>query len=42
MGYRGEVMVTFKSRDRNFVTKPYEVVDRMAQSIIIPYLLNEY
>lgn len=41
-GYRGEVMITFKSRDRNFVTKPYEVGDRIAQAIIIPYPEIEY
>ena len=40
--YRGEIMVTFKSRDRNLVTKPYEVGDRIAQAIIIPYPEIEY
>ena len=41
-GYRGEVMVTFKSRDRNFLTKPYEIGDRIAQAIILPYPVVEY
>ena len=41
-GYRGEVMVTFKSRDRNFLTKPYEIGDRIAQAIILPYPGVEY
>lgn len=46
-GYRGEVMITFKSRDsksgdRNFITKPYEVGDRIAQAIIVPYPEIEY
>lgn len=37
-GYRGEVMVTFKSRD--FITRdsaPYSIGDRIGQIIIIPY-----
>ena len=37
MGYRGEVMVTFKSRDREIVVPPYNVGDRIAQAIILPY-----
>ena len=41
-GYRGEIMFSFKSRDRNFVTKPYEVGDRIGQAIIIPYPTIEY
>lgn len=36
-GYRGEVMVTFKSRDREIVVPPYNVGDRIAQVIILPY-----
>ena len=35
-------MITFKSRDANFLTKPYEVGDRIAQAIIIPYPEIEY
>ena len=37
-GYRGEVMLTYKSRD--FVTRdaaPYNIGDRVCQIIIIPY-----
>ena len=36
-GYRGEVMVTFKSRDREIIIPPYNVGDRIAQVIILPY-----
>lgn len=41
-GYRGEVMISFKNRDRepdviNELIKPYELGDRVAQLIIIPY-----
>lgn len=40
-GYRGEIMISFKNRDVNFYTdkhiRPYNVGDRVAQLIIIPY-----
>lgn len=42
-GYRGEVMLSFKNRDKNVdctieqLTKPYEVGNRVAQLIIMPY-----
>lgn len=36
-GYRGEVMITFKSRDREIIVPPYNVGDRIAQAIILPY-----
>ena len=42
MGYRGEVMFSFKTRDFKEgeiqqLNKPYEVGDRVWQLIIIPY-----
>lgn len=41
-GYRGEVMISFKLRDSNIksisqLIKPYEVGDKVAQLIIMPY-----
>lgn len=39
-GYRGEVMVSFKNRTPdtiNDLVKPYELGDRVAQLIIMPY-----
>lgn len=42
-GYRGEVMLSFKNRDKSpeatieQLVKPYEVGDKVAQLIIIPY-----
>jgi dUTP pyrophosphatase len=38
-GYRGEIMVTFKHRDKNAYIdeRPYKVGDRIAQLIIMPY-----
>lgn len=36
-GYRGEIMVTYKNRDKNDVVPPYSVGDRIAQLIIIAY-----
>lgn len=41
-GYRGEVTISFKNRDRepgaiNELIRPYELGDRVAQLIIIPY-----
>ena len=40
-GYRGEIMISFKNRDVSFFTDkhipPYNVGDRVAQLIIIPY-----
>lgn len=42
-GYRGEVMLSFKNRDKNVdgtieqLTKPYEVGNKVAQLIIMPY-----
>ena len=42
MGYRGEIMISFKTRDYDEgqiqqLFKPYEVGDRVAQMIIMPY-----
>lgn len=37
-GYRGEIMVTFKSRDYLMIDMPpYKLGDRIAQIMIIPY-----
>ena len=36
-GYRGEVMCSFKNRDKDGNTAPYKVGDRVAQIIILPY-----
>lgn len=41
-GYRGEIMISFKLRDCNIYSipqlfKPYEVGDKVAQLIIMPY-----
>lgn len=42
-GYRGEVMISFKLRDRDTngiipeLVKPYELNERVAQLIIVPY-----
>lgn len=36
-GYRGEIMVTFKNRDFDFDTAPYELGNKIAQLIIMPY-----
>lgn len=43
-GYRGEIMISFKLRDMNLnkdtipqLMRPYEVGDRVAQLIIVPY-----
>ena len=41
-GYRGEIMLSFKTRDFKEgqiqqLFKPYEVGDKVAQLIIIPY-----
>lgn len=36
-GYRGEIMITYKSRDLYEGDAPYEVDDRVAQLIIMPY-----
>ena len=41
-GYRGDIMISFKNRDKCVdsipqLIKPYEVGDKVAQLIIIPY-----
>mgnify|MGYP002523760355 CR=1 FL=1 len=42
-GYRGEVMVTFKNRDADMNTEtPYNVGDKIAQIIIIPYPIVKF
>ena len=46
-GYRGEVMISFKLRDRNIesipqIFKPYEVGNKIAQLIIVPYPKIEF
>lgn len=42
MGYRGEITISFKFRDHDAKTihqlvKPYEIGQRVAQMIIMPY-----
>lgn len=41
-GYRGELICTFKSRDANSMFKSYEIGDRVAQFMIIPYPSVEF
>lgn len=42
-GYRGEIIVTFKDRDDLMIdSQPYEVGDRVAQLMIIPYPQIEF
>ena len=46
-GYRGELMISFKLRDRDTnsipqLFKPYEVGDKLAQLIIVPYPKIEF
>lgn len=41
-GYRGEVLVHFKNRQRNMSKPPYRVGDRIAQIAIIPYPIIEF
>lgn len=46
-GYRGELMISFKLRDRDAnsipqLFKPYEVGDKLAQLIIVPYPKIEF
>lgn len=41
-GFRGEIEVTYKSRDYNQIDKPYNVGDRVAQIMIIPYPKVEF
>lgn len=41
-GYRGEVLVTFKNRQRNMKKAPYSIGDRIAQIAIIPYPMIEF
>ena len=36
-GYRGELNVTFKCRDRGNTNQPYQVGDRIAQMVLVPY-----
>lgn len=36
-GYRGEISVTFKGRDRGNTTQSYQVGDRIAQMVLVPY-----
>lgn len=42
MGYRGEVTVTFKNRDHKDIIPPYNLGDRIAQAIILPYPKIEF
>ena len=47
MGYRGEIMASFKTRDFKEgeiqqLYKPYEVGDKIAQLIIMPYPKIEF
>ena len=41
-GYRGEIMVTFKNRDKDGSLQPYKVGNRVAQIIIMPYSQIEF
>lgn len=46
-GYRGDIMVSFKNRDKCVdnipqLFKPYEVGDKIAQLIIVPYPKIEF
>nr|UVX61736.1 MAG: dUTPase [Bacteriophage sp.] len=41
-GYRGEIMFSFKNRDRRVDEQPYKVGDRLGQIIIIPYPQVEF
>ena len=41
-GYRGEVLVHFKNRQRNMSKPPYRIGDRVAQIAIIPYPIIEF
>ena len=41
-GYRGEVMVKFKPTLTPFAPKIYEVGERIAQLIVVPYLEEEF
>lgn len=36
-GYRGEIMITYKDRDFDVAKIPYQIGDRVAQLIIMPY-----
>ena len=36
-GYRGEIMCSFKNRDKDGSLQPYKIGERIAQLIIIPY-----
>lgn len=40
-GYRGEIMFSYKMRDRNVTKAPYEAGDRVGQFFIIPYPILE-
>lgn len=47
MGYRGEIMISFKTRDYkegqiHQLFKPYEVGNKIAQLIIVPYPKIEF
>ena len=40
MGYRGELMMAYKRRDKepyNIKEVPYQVGDRVAQMVVLPY-----
>lgn len=41
-GYRGEIMFSFKNRDRIVDEQPYTVGDRLGQIIIMPYPQVEF
>lgn len=41
-GYRGEIMVSFKNRDEITEGAPYEIKDRVAQMMIIPFPKCEF
>lgn len=36
-GYRGEIYLTFKNRDRTYSEAPYALGERIGQLVIIPY-----
>ena len=40
--YRGEIKMVYKNRDHNYLSKPYNVGDRIGQMLILPYPQIEF
>lgn len=40
--YTGEIKLSYKGRDRNTLSKPYNVGDRIGQMVVIPYPTVEF